>query len=307
MYDNVSFSLDRTDIANQYDALVKYIDNVRVTELNNKEVVHCGYVGNMKVSLLVGRVYIRGSLPKFLFGNNFQMLNGGTTREVISKLSDTLHLDMSKARVTGLEYGFNFIVEDEVSAYLSRLGNMPRKARCLYCDTTLYYHGRGKNRPQEYCFYDKAKEMESKAVDIPSSFKGHNILRYEMRLKGRLASTFKVPMVLASTLTEGEFRMKLYNEYLRRFEMIEKNTDIEEDKHVRTPREAAGYFFAKNATEEMRNGIQSFIDSLKAKHIFKSGRDYTRTAKIITEMLELKGREDDHIRELREHIKNANK
>ena len=61
----------------------------------------------------------------------------------LSKLSEELHTDVSKARVTYLEFGTVLLLNQNVSEYLSRLGDMPKMIRKHFKPETLYYETKG--------------------------------------------------------------------------------------------------------------------------------------------------------------------
>ncbi|MEI7585163.1 hypothetical protein, partial [Runella sp.] len=49
-----------------------------------------------------GGVSVKGSMPKFLFGDNFQLLTRQTSEQAVEKLSDVLGLPFKLAQVRRL-------------------------------------------------------------------------------------------------------------------------------------------------------------------------------------------------------------
>ena len=98
-----------------------------------------------------------GSYPKFLYGSNVYPLNRHTTAQALEKLADTLHLQVSKADVTEIEFGANYLMKHPVGEYLSRLGAMPRLGRVQVTPCSIRYEGTGKRnpKPRVLAFYDK--------------------------------------------------------------------------------------------------------------------------------------------------------
>ena len=107
MYDKVSFWVDRAATGGQYEAIAAYLDAPKEqTDLSTGEITLFGGVGGLKVTRHTAGVSIVGSLPKFLYdGCNIPALDRHTTAQAIERISDTLHFDMSVAKVTGFEFG----------------------------------------------------------------------------------------------------------------------------------------------------------------------------------------------------------
>lgn len=193
------------------------------TNLNTGEVCIFGGLGGLKVSVYPNGLYFTGSLAKFLYPGNIYPLDRHSTAEAVEKLSDALHVDVGAARVTSLEFGTHFIMKHPVGAYLSRLGDMPRLMRLPTGADTLYYRAKGKHPAKKLCFYDKVAEAKVKGETVPGVFDGANLLRYEMRLDGRLPQQLGVPAVQASTLYESDFYRMLVRKWQAYYFSISKN------------------------------------------------------------------------------------
>ncbi len=152
------------------------------------------------------------SIPKLMFGNNFEEVTGKDFPAVIAKLSKVL-LDMGvevnaddvkNAKVRMVHYGKNFILTDVVNASAVNIINLIAKT-----DTTFrtdiaereYKNGghlvRFYNKSQEIIFYDKLQDLR-KGINISKSrseevdaelqrqflaeYGKHEILRMEVRL-----------------------------------------------------------------------------------------------------------------------------
>ena len=64
-----------------------------------------------------------GSLSKYLYPNNIYPLDRHSTAEAVEKLSDSLHLNISDAKITGLEFGTQFVMKHKPEDYLRKLGD----------------------------------------------------------------------------------------------------------------------------------------------------------------------------------------
>ncbi len=73
-----------------------------------------------------------------------------------------------------------------VGSYLAKLGDMPRLLRYHFYAGTLYYKPRGRQQSKVFAFYDKRADAKAKGMALPVGFHDANLLKYEMRLKGRL-------------------------------------------------------------------------------------------------------------------------
>ena len=105
MYDTVNFRLFQSD-ADGVDFLAEtpcFLENVGEHYYNGEAVI-TGSLNGLKISLNRYQMKIRdGSLCKWYLGDNLQTMGRGDTQRAIEKLSDTLHVPMSKATITRLD------------------------------------------------------------------------------------------------------------------------------------------------------------------------------------------------------------
>ena len=136
MYDKVKLWVMRTrdtpDVSNFLDKAKDHVDH------ETGEVCTFGSLEGLKVSVYTGGISIIGSLAKFIYPNNIYPLDRHGTRQAITKLSDGLHLDVSDARVTSMEFGQVFVMRHPVESYLSKLGDTPKLLRYHFEVGTLY-------------------------------------------------------------------------------------------------------------------------------------------------------------------------
>jgi len=110
-------------------------------------------------------------LAKYLYGgNNIYSLDRHSTAEAIEKLSDTIHVDLKEAKVTGLEFGTQFVMRKPPDEYFKKLGDMPKLLRYHFEVGTLYYKSKGKMHPKTFCFYDKKADAAAKGMALPVGF-----------------------------------------------------------------------------------------------------------------------------------------
>ena len=287
-----------------------YLDNAKEqTDLKTGEVCAFGGFHGMRVDVYAGYVYITGSLAKLMYGSNVYTLDRHTTGQAIEMLGDGLHVDLGNASVTELEFGQNFIVSRHVGEYLQRLGDMPRMTRSEFGKSSLYYMGKGKEKPLVLTFYDKKADALAKGMALPAGYDGVNLLRYEMRLKGRLPYRLGVPAVTASALSERPFYDMMVRRYVDMYFSIKKvNKLIIEDM---TKIKTAGDAFTMLVASLVRDGgkayVDTFVERLKAEKVFDNRMEYTRLKKKIREVTEKAGdlRQDEMMKEMDDAVRNV--
>ena len=310
MYDKVKLWIDRVMVGEQYPTIANYLDEAN-TQINHQtgEVKTFGSLEGLKVSIFVGGLSVVGSLPKYLYGSNVYPLDRHTTAQAIAKLSDALHLQADKASVTGLEFGTNFLMMHQVPEYLAKLGNMPRLSRYHFEASTLYYKGTGKQQPKAFVFYDKMADATAKGIEYPKDFKGGNLLKYEMRLNGRLPYQLGVPEVTASTLYETPFYRMMVKRYQDSYFSIAKLNQIKTDvlSEIKTVTDAYNVFVARLISQTGQTQIGGFLDELKEAGVFDDRKNYTRLKNKIQEVATKANItiSDELMRELDDDIRNC--
>lgn len=234
-----------------------------------------GKVGNIKVSQRYGGYTIQGSLPKFLYGDNVSQLSRKDVGLAIEKLSDRLHLPLCDADITSIEVGANFCLSSSTKCYTRLLGSMPRLQRKVMADS-VYYQGMGKYHPREYYFYNKIEEVRAKGGTAPIGFEVANMLRYEMRLQGRLAKQLSIPEFKASTLEDRAVYKELVKRWLDGYLSINKLQDMNDDglKDVASIKGAKEILFSQLlAKAGGSSAIEEFVGKLKTESGLAGKRD----------------------------------
>ena len=190
---------------------------------NDAEPKVTGYLDNLRVFVSANSLTIKGgSLAKYYFGNNYQTLKRSDTKMAIERLSDELHLPMSKAKVTRLDIGTTFIMKHPVDVYYNHLGTLAYSGRLAEPDG-LYYA----QNDRRLVFYDKNREQRNNGEAVPELYRGKNVLRYEHRHLHRLPSRLGVPEVTASMLYDKDFYKAVVHRWADTYKDIKKINDIE--------------------------------------------------------------------------------
>lgn len=275
MIDKIKLSLPR---CRDMPDISGYLDNGNESSnVKTGEVSVFGNVENIKVMQYFGGYSIQGSLPKFLYGNNVCQLTRKEVGQAIEKLSDRLHLPLNDARVTGIEVGANICLTKRHTAYTRLLGDMPRMQRVSMADS-LYYQGSGKVHPRQYYFYDKVAEVRKSGGTMPQGLEAANMMRYEMRLNGRLPFQLSIPEFKGSTLQDRKVYQELINRWLNGYLSINKLVNME-DEHLKkgmSVKEAQEVFIAQQIAKGGSSMIDEFIAKLKQNECFDNRLYYNR-------------------------------
>ena len=307
MYDKVKLWAMRTratpDISKFLDKAKDQIDH------ETGEVCTFGSLEGLKVSIYTGGYSIIGSLAKYLYPSNVYPLDRHSTAQAIEKLSDTLHIDMREAKVTGLEFGTQFVMRKPVDEYLKKLGDMPKLARYHFDVGTLYYKHKGKQQPKVFCFYDKRADADAKGLIMPDGFTDANLLKYEMRLNGRLPQQMGVPEVTASTLSESGFYRLMVKRYQDSYFAISKLNQVKTGvmSEIKTVSDAFDVLVARLINQSDQTQIAAFLEELKEAKVFEDRKSYTRLKKKIQEVAAKAGVtvSDELMKELDDEIRNV--
>ena len=309
MFDKVKFWIDRAIAGEQYPAIANHLDAVKqITDVSTGEVVTSGSLSGLKVLIRSSGVSVIGSLPKFLYdGSNFYPLDRHTTAEAVEKIADTLHIAMSGALVTGIEFGTIFPMKHPISRYLMKLGDIPRMVR-KQTESTLYYTGKSKSQPKVYTLYDKIADAKAKGMGYPNDMQDKNILRFEIRFNGRLKQQLRVPEVHASTLSTPPFYQMMVRRYQDIYFSISKNRKIVTNmSEIRTVKDAMETLFAVLMSQSDPAIISEYMAELKSSGTFTDRKYYSRLNKKIKD-LSAKANSavtDELIKELDDAIKNV--
>lgn len=285
MYDRITLWVDAYRVEDKIPHLVDLLENGKMqTGIKDHRKTIYGSIQGADISIYEsGSIRIGLSLPKFLYGNNITPLTRHTTEEAIGKLSDTLGIDVADARVSSLEYGYSFLMQHKATAYIERMGEMPRRLRYLFCSGGLYYRHRtkGNKQPDEYVFYDKATEAKIKKMPIPQGFEDANFLRIELKLNGSIAKQMGVAEVEASTLYDRVFYAKLRSRFINTYFSISKLNKLNANfmAEIKTPKDAVDGFLGlmlSKAGQGMQE-IDSYLEELKANQVFADRVNYKRT------------------------------
>lgn len=309
MYDKVSFWMERGAVGGDLSAVPGYLDaGEERRDIVTGAVRFTGNLGPLSVNLYPHGLSIYGSLPKFLLGDNVGTLSRRDTARAVEALSDALHVDISGADITTLEFGTNYLMKQEPRLYFHCLGGLSRMNRIEF-EQSLYYQGRGRKKPFVVAFYDKTREVEKDGETMPYNLNGTNVLRYEIRARGKIASRMKRPEVKAATLADKLFYRDMLGLYTDSYKAIQKVMEVKTDNigQIKTVSDAFDMFVARLINQSGNGQISAFLDELRGAEVFKDKKYYTRLKKRLQEAAQSGGVtvSDEMLAELDNEIKNV--
>ena len=287
----------------------KFLDNAKdQIDHATGEVITFGSLEGLKVSVFTGGISIIGSLSKYLYSNNIYPLDRHSTAEAVEKLSDNLHLNISDAKITGLEFGTQFVMRHKPEDYIRKLGEMPRLQRYHFEVGTLYYKPRGKQQPKVFVFYDKKADAVAKGMTLPDGLSDANLLKYEMRFNQRLPQQLGVPEVTALTLSDKEFYRQMVRRYQDCYFSISKQNQVKTNimNEIKTVSDAYDVLVARLINQSDQTLITAYLEELKEAKTFEDRKSYTRLKKKIQDVAaKAELGSDELVKELDNEIKNV--
>lgn len=227
MYDTINFYYERFS-TDDWQATAKAIEDAKtMADVDTGELTTSGHSRNLRIKQSESGLYICGSLAKWFLPDEPLTLNRRQAQDAIAALSDTLHVDMSRARVQRIDGSKDFLMAHEPQRYYDLLAARPRYSRVQSTSNTLYFNQNIAKPIQRLCFYDKRREVEHRKADLPQVYEGSNLLRYELRLTGRIRQQMKWDEVTGATLYDRKFYHTFVDMWATSYFSIEKRRAIE--------------------------------------------------------------------------------
>ena len=134
----------------------EYLEDVTHTyKQNSDRQFVSGKLKSLQVYASEYGVSIEGSIPKFIFGNNFQIPGRKTIYQAIEKCNDRLHLNVGKGKLTRLDITYNLHTTHIPKTYFQFFG-AARYLKRIEQPESLYYT----NQSRLIHIYDKQKQAK---------------------------------------------------------------------------------------------------------------------------------------------------
>ncbi len=167
---------------------------------------------------------IRGSLPKFVHGQNLlpmPFVDIAPTFETLNKAFQGYDLDFYGANVTGLHINSTFSTNNTVNEYPVFFKNLKGYTRLpeKYESTLKYFRKDAQKNSvtRELILYDKIAEMQKNSV-VPPQYLGDKIARLEWQVNGNLRQEFKTGQAVTGQLLSNN--SLFFNSIVDRFEKL---------------------------------------------------------------------------------------
>lgn len=247
------------------------------------EVWSKGKMGNLELSFNGGCMRVCGSVPQWYFATNARNMTRHDVEDAITRLSDELGVDMSKAVVTRLDIAHHWEMSRPVTEYLPMLLQLPRFKRDAHWRGTLYYN----QSDRSLCFYNKTTEAKKHKKQMPTILEAMNVLRYELRFKHHVSRWFG-QQVVASTLANKEFYMEMVKKWYDAYMSIIKGGEpVVNVSTIRSAKGAQkwllGHYIAKY-------GVKLFEDDLqimKERGVFEYRKYYSQLKQYANEAVSM--------------------
>jgi hypothetical protein len=274
MYDTVNMWLEWSKVGNvNLSTITNKLNNC--VEHGNKEFNSIsGSLNNYKVAIFETGISLKGSICKYLNNDNLHTLTRSGMERAIIKMSDELSLPINLAKINQVDLSTHFIMKMPVSEYYQYLGDKRYFKRLQATSDTLYYN----TSARQLIFYNKLKEALSKGVIIPEIYKNENLLRYEIRHKGRLNKQFNLPEVTAATLYNEKFYINLIDIWVKEYFNIQKinRLTISNMENIKTVMDAENMIFGLMLNRYGQDEIDNLIQDMKAKQVYQDPKYYSR-------------------------------
>lgn len=282
MYDSINLwlSSEQAGINNLLAFSEKNLQQITEHTKQDGQAFYSGFLSNYKVNVFQSGISFKGSLAKYFLPDNFHTLNRGDSQRAIEMMADEIHLPISQAKVTRIDFAQNFLMKYEPKAYYSYLGECRYYQRFCQPDS-LYYN----NGLRTKLFYNKVAEGRARGLRLPDVWSDQHVLRYELRFTSRLPQQFNLAEVKASTLYDEQFYISLVRQWIDEYEAITKKNDFNfKSERMNSPKDfwKQLHLVAVNAIGQER--LMQMIEEMRHKKAFDKPEYYSRLKKELREL-----------------------
>jgi len=220
MYDTIRIQLKHT--ATQHQTLLTLLYSLgKVDERKNgisQTVTYYVKYRYWQFTLTPTYLYCTGSLPQLLYGTNLVNFTISDTRLAINELNKILKVDISDAKVTRIDFAYNFLMTYPVSTYFKVLCHKSYCKVNTFGAETLTFKGSN----EEFTFYDKIAQLKSKGENISNEYSDKHLLRYEMKLTESISKKLGYDVITVADLISEDFYQVVKEHWYTSYQLIDK-------------------------------------------------------------------------------------
>jgi hypothetical protein len=269
MYDTIKFQLlYNQDQALSLHSVVSSMDSVVVKQFKEREgqTMTAKYKG-WNFTLTSTFIYGCGSLPKLLYDTNQINFTRAETSLALNRLEQLLGVELSTAKVTRIDFGFNIMLDHPVDTYFKSLCNKSFTKRMPVSNETLYFKG----KLLELCFYNKTVQLRDTFQSIHNSYFYQNLVRYEMKLTKRVAKSLGYSMITCADLIDEAFYNRLKHAWYDQYQSIDKLTYVQPDYYGENLTQFKNYLMLEGIEKIGPAEAYNIVDtSFKSNHKIKN-------------------------------------
>ena len=221
MYDTINMNIPFSEESLHFSQ--EYLENQRqIIDQDGIVIATLAKIKNLDVSINSNRIKIRGSLPRYLYGNNLRMPTLEEVRIALHSITKTFNVNPEIVKVIELHSAINLLTQKSCRIILDFLGNFRRKQKANFPNGIGYLTERN-----YLLVYDKEKKMKKEKMlspELKNEF-GKNILRIERRWKKLgMNNSLLGKQIYLTHLMEETFFKSIFSETITSFLNIEKKS-----------------------------------------------------------------------------------
>jgi hypothetical protein len=265
-----------------------------------------GKFKNMQWSLLGNTLSVRNSLARYYFGNNIETFDINTTKAAVNMLCEEFGIKPEEANVYQIHFAENLNMMHECHNYLDCLDSLERFKKVTYYSTVQFT-----TTNRALSFYDKVEEQKSNRRKADRQEIIGNLLRYEMKINGRLKKQLGLEgrEISLVTLTEEWFFTSLVRMWYTEFQKIKKvNREFQMTNYLASDARELTNNLAAIALQKFFyvGGVVEAIKREKAKNRITPRQSESLVKKVLSlNEMHLKEVTDPYCAELEDKIRNV--
>lgn len=208
------------ELVPEYDLVAMIPERLerRTSHVRDEHVSYSGYIDNLYCSVRKQGLNIKGSLSKFILGNNYTNLGSEACAHAFEILSNRLSIPLLKAKLTQIDIGLTIECEHAPTRYFKYLGSSKYFKSRSVNNTTLSYS----NTSRSKLFYDKIKELKKRGSPLPEDLIGKQFVRFETRYRKCPNKYFKRNGLLVNDLLHSSLFEEFKSNVLYEFNSINR-------------------------------------------------------------------------------------